>query len=38
MIAEGKAVTFDLKESRDDPGAVGTREMARAIVEALERV
>jgi isocitrate dehydrogenase (NAD+) len=31
VIAEGKHVTYDLKPHRDDPTAVGTREMADAI-------
>jgi isocitrate dehydrogenase (NAD+) len=35
VIAEGKNVTYDLKPTRDDPSAVGTREMADAIVEAM---
>jgi len=32
VIGEGKHVTYDLKPRRDDPTAVGTREMAEAIV------
>lgn len=35
VIAEGKNVTYDLKSSRDDPSAVGTQEMADAIIAAL---
>ena len=35
VIGEGKAVTYDLKERRDDPTAVGTQEMADAIIEAM---
>jgi isocitrate dehydrogenase (NAD+) len=31
VIAEGRDVTYDMKPSRDDPTAVGTREMAEAI-------
>ncbi|MEX2122024.1 MAG: isocitrate/isopropylmalate dehydrogenase family protein [Pirellulales bacterium] len=31
VIAEGKHVTYDLKPHRDDPTAVGTRQMADAI-------
>ena len=31
VIREGKFVTYDLKERRDDPAAVGTQEMAEAI-------
>ena len=34
-IAEGKCVTYDLKPSRDDPTAVGTREMGQAIIRQL---
>jgi isocitrate dehydrogenase (NAD+) len=34
-IAEGKSVTYDLKPHRDDPTAVGTREMAEAICAKL---
>jgi isocitrate dehydrogenase (NAD+) len=37
VIAEGKAVTYDLKPSRDDPTAVGTREMGEAIIGKLAR-
>jgi isocitrate dehydrogenase (NAD+) len=33
VIAEGRQVTYDLKENRDDPTAVGTREMSDAIIE-----
>jgi isocitrate dehydrogenase (NAD+) len=32
VIAEGKFVTYDLKPSRDDPTAVGTSQMAEAII------
>ncbi|MFP4055262.1 MAG: isocitrate/isopropylmalate dehydrogenase family protein [Candidatus Brocadiia bacterium] len=35
VIAEGKDVTYDLKPRRDDPTAVGTREMGEAIVRRL---
>ena len=35
VIAEGKDVTYDMKPDRDDPTAVGTREMADAIVRRL---
>jgi isocitrate dehydrogenase (NAD+) len=35
VIREGKSVTYDLKPHRDDPTAVGTREMARAIIKAM---
>jgi len=36
IIAEGKYVTYDLKPNRDDPTAVGTREMADAICRRLQ--
>jgi isocitrate dehydrogenase (NAD+) len=36
VIAEGKRVTYDLKPTRDDPTAVGTQEMADAIIAAIE--
>lgn len=36
VIAEGKDVTYDMKENRNDPTAVGTREMAQAICKAME--
>ncbi|MFO7696086.1 MAG: isocitrate/isopropylmalate dehydrogenase family protein [Anaerolineae bacterium] len=35
VIAEGRNVTYDLKAERDDPTAVGTQEMADAIIAAL---
>jgi isocitrate dehydrogenase (NAD+) len=35
VIAEGKSVTYDLKADRNDPTAVGTREMAEAICKKL---
>ncbi|MBM3189707.1 MAG: isocitrate/isopropylmalate dehydrogenase family protein [Chloroflexi bacterium] len=35
VIFAGERVTYDLKPTRDDPTAVGTQEMAEAIVEAL---
>ena len=35
VIFEGKYVTYDLKPNRDDPTAVGTREMAHAICNKL---
>jgi len=35
VIAEGRAVTYDLKPRRDDPTAVGTQEMADAIIAEL---
>jgi len=33
VIAEGKNVTYDLKENRDDPTVVGTSQMADAIIK-----
>jgi len=36
VIREGKSVTYDMKPSRDDPTAVGTSEVADAIIEKLE--
>ena len=35
VIKEGKDVTYDLKEDRDDPSAVGTSEYADAIIARL---
>jgi isocitrate dehydrogenase (NAD+) len=35
VIAEGESVTYDLKSRRDDPTAVGTSEMADAIIGAM---
>jgi isocitrate dehydrogenase (NAD+) len=37
VIAEGKQVTYDMKPRRDDPTAVGTSEMADAIIAAMEK-
>ena len=37
VIAEGKDVTYDMKPDRDDPTAVGTSEMADAIIAKIER-
>jgi len=37
VIREGKDVTYDMKPRRDDPTAVGTLEMARAIIRAMEQ-
>jgi isocitrate dehydrogenase (NAD+) len=36
VIAEGDSVTYDMKPSRDDPTAVGTSDVADAIIEKLE--
>jgi isocitrate dehydrogenase (NAD+) len=35
VIVEGKSVTYDLKPHRDDPTAVGTSQMADAIIKAI---
>jgi isocitrate dehydrogenase (NAD+) len=36
VIAEGRSVTYDLKQDRNDPSAVGTSEMADAIIRQME--
>jgi len=36
VIAEGKSVTYDMKPDRDDPTAVGTQEMADAIIAKIK--
>ncbi len=36
LIEEGTSVTYDMKPSRDDPTAVGTSEVADALIEKLE--
>jgi isocitrate dehydrogenase (NAD+) len=36
VIKEGKSVTYDFKPDRNDPTAVGTREMADAIIEKIK--
>jgi isocitrate dehydrogenase (NAD+) len=36
VIAEGKSVTYDMKPDRDDPSAVGTSEVADAVITRLE--
>lgn len=36
VIAEGKNVTYDMKADRNDPTAVGTSEMADAIIEKVK--
>jgi isocitrate dehydrogenase (NAD+) len=38
VIREGASVTYDMKPTRDDPTAVGTSEVADAIVERLSRL
>jgi isocitrate dehydrogenase (NAD+) len=35
VVAAGESVTYDLKPTRDDPTAVGTQEMADAIIDAM---
>jgi isocitrate dehydrogenase (NAD+) len=35
VIAEGKSVTYDMKADRNDPTAVGTKQMAEAIIKAM---
>jgi isocitrate dehydrogenase (NAD+) len=35
VIRDGKSVTYDMKPTRDDPTAVGTSEVADAIIEKL---
>ena len=37
VIAEGKSVTYDMKKDRNDPTAVGTREMADAIIKRIKK-
>jgi isocitrate dehydrogenase (NAD+) len=36
VISEGKYVTYDMKPSRDDPTAVGTSEVADAVIEKMQ--
>ncbi len=36
VIAEGTSVTYDLKPTRDDPTAVGTTQVADAVIRKLE--
>jgi isocitrate dehydrogenase (NAD+) len=36
VIAEGKSVTYDMKPTRDDPTAVGTSQVADAVIAKLE--
>jgi len=35
VSAEGKSVTYDMKPTRDDPTAVGTSQVAEAVIEKL---
>ncbi|MDD4910213.1 MAG: isocitrate/isopropylmalate dehydrogenase family protein [Candidatus Omnitrophica bacterium] len=37
VMREGRSVTYDLKENRDDPSAVGTLEMAEAIAAKIKK-
>jgi isocitrate dehydrogenase (NAD+) len=37
VIAEGKSVTYDLKPRPDDPTAVGTSQVADAIIEKMQK-
>ncbi len=36
VIAEGKSVTYDMKPNRDDPTAVGTSDVADAVIAKLQ--
>lgn len=38
VMAEGKSVTYDMKPHRDDPTAVGTSQVADAVICKLEEV
>ena len=38
VIREGKSLTYDMKPTRDDPTAVGTSQVADAIIDKLGRV
>ena len=38
VIAEGESVTYDMKPARDDPTAVGTSQVADAIIQKLEEL
>jgi isocitrate dehydrogenase (NAD+) len=35
VIREGQSLTYDMKPTRDDPTAVGTSEVADAIIERM---
>ena len=35
VIAEGRSVTYDMKPNRDDPTAVGTSQVANAVIAAM---
>ena len=36
VVAEGKSVTYDMKPDRNDPTAVGTSQVADAVIEKME--
>jgi isocitrate dehydrogenase (NAD+) len=38
VIAEGKYVTYDLKPRPDDPTAVGTSQVADAVIAKLQKL
>jgi isocitrate dehydrogenase (NAD+) len=38
VIREGESVTYDMKPTRDDPTAVGTSEVADAIIAKMQKV
>jgi isocitrate dehydrogenase (NAD+) len=38
VIRKGEKVTYDMKPSRDDPSAVGTSDVADAVIEQMEKV
>jgi isocitrate dehydrogenase (NAD+) len=38
VIAEGKSVTYDMKARRDDPAAVGTSQVADAVIAKLKKI
>jgi isocitrate dehydrogenase (NAD+) len=38
VIREGESVTYDMKPTRDDPTAVGTSDVADAIIAKMQKV
>jgi len=38
VIAEGRNITYDMKPTPDDPTAVGTSQMADAIIEKIKEL
>ncbi|GEM_PF-5148725 len=36
VIKEGNSVTYEMKPNRDDPTAVGTSQMADAVIQAMK--